>query len=49
MAASGYRLSPLAEADLDRIWLYTRDHWSIEQADKYVGDILDACEMLATR
>jgi len=47
MADREYRLSPLAEADLDEIWLYTRDHWSVKQADQYVGDILDACAKLA--
>lgn len=47
MANKGYRLSPLAEADLDEIWLYTRDHWSIKQADQYVSDIFDVCEKLA--
>lgn len=48
MAANRYRLSPLAEADLDEIWLYTRDQWSIQQADQYVSDILDACALLAS-
>lgn len=30
-------LSPAAEADLDAIWDYTADNWSIAQADSYVG------------
>ena len=47
MVDKAYRLSPLAEADLDEIWLYTRDHWSVQQADQYVSDILDVCEKLA--
>ena len=37
MPGSGrtYRLFPLAEADLEEIWLYTFNNWSLEQADKY--------------
>jgi plasmid stabilization system protein ParE len=35
MAASAYYLSPLAEADLEDIWLYTFQTWSSEQADHY--------------
>ena len=31
--AKPYRLSPLAEADLEDIWLYTFRNWSMEQAD----------------
>ncbi len=33
--AKSYRLTPLAEADLEEIWFYTFRHWSIEQADSY--------------
>jgi toxin ParE1/3/4 len=35
-----YRLSPLAEADLERIWVYSLDNWSVQQADRYHGDIV---------
>ena len=42
-----YRLSPLAEADLEDIWLYTFKHWSLEQADRYHHDLIDAIEALA--
>ncbi|SBW04135.1 hypothetical protein KL86DPRO_20264 [uncultured delta proteobacterium] len=38
----GYRLSPLAEADLEEIWLYTFRQWSLEQADDYSGNIITA-------
>ena len=30
-----YRLSPLAEQDLEDIWLYTLREWSADQADRY--------------
>ena len=42
-----YQLSPLAEADLEDIWLYTLKHWSLEQADRYHHDLIDAIEALA--
>lgn len=42
-----YRLSPLAEADLEEIWLYTFREWSLEQADTYHRDIIKAIEGLA--
>ncbi|PLC49884.1 plasmid stabilization protein ParE [Pollutimonas subterranea] len=41
------RLRPLAEADLEKIWLYTFEHWSLEQADKYVSDLVTTMERLA--
>lgn len=42
-----YKLSPLAEADLEEIWLYTFKTWSLEQADTYHADIVAAFEGLA--
>lgn len=41
------RLRPLAEADLEEIWFYTVEHWSIEQADIYVRDLVATMEHLA--
>lgn len=41
------RLRPLAEADLEEIWLYTFKRWSLEQADNYVGDLVTTMERLA--
>lgn len=32
---ASYRISPNAEADLERIWLYGLDHWGLEAADSY--------------
>ena len=34
-----YQLTPLAEADLEEIWLYTFRNWSVEQADSYHRDL----------
>jgi toxin ParE1/3/4 len=42
-----YRLTPLAEDDLDGIWSYTLLEWSYEQAENYYDDIIDAIEKLA--
>jgi toxin ParE1/3/4 len=41
------RLRPLAEADLEEIWLYTLKQWSLEQADKYLRDISSTMNGLA--
>ncbi|MBE6442203.1 MAG: type II toxin-antitoxin system RelE/ParE family toxin [Desulfovibrio desulfuricans] len=45
--ARGCRLTPLAEADLEEIWLYTFRRWSPEQADAYVRGIMAAIAGLA--
>jgi toxin ParE1/3/4 len=42
-----YILSPRAQDDLDAIWDYTADRWSIDQADRYVCEIRQACLELA--
>jgi toxin ParE1/3/4 len=42
--ARRYLLTPLAERDLEQIWLYTSRTWSAEQADEYHGSIVDAIE-----
>ncbi len=47
-ADRGYRLSPLAEADLEDIWLYTFQTWSAEQADSYHGSLVAAFQGLAS-
>ena len=43
-----YRLAPLAEADLEEIWLYTFRQWSLEQADEYHRGIIEAIEGLTS-
>ena len=47
MPAKGYRLSPLAEADLEDIWRYTFETWSADQADRYLRDLVAVFEDLA--
>ena len=43
----GYRLTPLAFADLEVIWDYTVETWSVAQAEVYHQSIVDALEGLA--
>jgi toxin ParE1/3/4 len=44
--SSRYRLSPGARADLEDIWRYTAEHWSIDQADHYHNLLMDGIESL---
>ena len=46
-SARPYRLSPLAQTDLEDIWLYTFENWSLEQADRYQNDVMAAIAELA--
>lgn len=42
-----YKISVKAAEDIEQIWLYTFDIWSVEQADRYVKLIFDEIEYLA--
>lgn len=42
-----YKISNEAQHDIEKIWLYTFENWSIEQADRYYNLILDEIEYLA--
>ncbi len=44
-----YKLSNEASNDLENIWLYTFENWSIEQADRYLNLILDEIEYLCQK
>jgi toxin ParE1/3/4 len=46
MTAS-YTLRKLAEKDLEQIWLYTFHEWGIEQADKYIHNLLSRISWLS--
>ena len=43
----GYKISVKASEDIENIWLYTFENWSLQQADRYVNLILDEIEYLA--
>jgi toxin ParE1/3/4 len=43
----GFRLSKEAKTDLEGIWQYTYEHWSLAQADRYVRLIFDEIEHIS--
>ncbi|MGX1742375.1 type II toxin-antitoxin system RelE/ParE family toxin [Bosea sp. NPDC055353] len=47
MAEASYRLSPLAVADLERIWSWTARRWSTEQAESYHAGLVAAFDGLS--
>lgn len=40
-----YKLSSLALDDIDFIWEFTVLNWSIDQAEKYYGQIFEAIDL----
>lgn len=42
-----YRLAPRALTDLDDIWRFSAETWSIEQADRYVDELVRIFETIA--
>ena len=42
-----YHLTAKAIEDLTSIWNYTFDTWSESQADKYYGELVAFCQLLA--
>ena len=42
-----YKISEKAFEDIENIWLYTMETWSIQQADRYYNLILDEIEYIA--
>lgn len=42
-----YKITKAANSDLEHIWLFTRNNWSVKQADRYLNLILDEIEHLA--
>lgn len=45
-ALTGYRLSPAARMDLEEIWLYGAQTWSMDQADRYSRSLEETFERL---
>lgn len=43
-----YKISKQAEIDLENIWLYTFEEWSLQQADYYLDLIIDEIEFIST-
>jgi len=42
-----YRISGEASQDIENIWLYTFENWSIDQADRYFNLIMNEIEYIA--
>jgi toxin ParE1/3/4 len=42
-----YFISKKASDDIEKIWLYTFENWSLEQADRYYNLIFDEIEFIA--
>ncbi len=42
-----YIISEKANQDIEKIWLYTFENWSFEQADRYYNLILNEIEFIA--
>lgn len=42
-----YRLTPKAFEDLDEVWRYTAENWSLEQADHYIDGLAQAFDSIA--
>ena len=42
-----YKITNQAVNDLDEIWTYTFENWSVEQADRYYSLIIEEIEYLA--
>lgn len=42
-----YKISIEAKNDIENIWLYSYENWSLEQADRYLDLIIDEIEYIA--
>lgn len=47
MSNNKYRISQQAIEDLDKIWIYTLNKWSKEQADRYYDLIMAEIDFIA--
>ncbi|MHA7864935.1 type II toxin-antitoxin system RelE/ParE family toxin [Flagellimonas marinaquae] len=47
MSKNKYRISQQAIEDLDKIWIYTLNKWSREEADRYYNQIITEIEFIA--
>ncbi|MCD4724732.1 MAG: type II toxin-antitoxin system RelE/ParE family toxin [Bacteroidales bacterium] len=47
MKSASYRISEKAIEDIETIWVFTLQKWSIEQADRYYNLIIDEIEFIS--
>jgi len=45
---SEYIISEKALEDINNIWIYTAENWSVEQADRYYNLIIDEIEYIVS-
>ena len=45
--SGNYALRELARSDLEAIWVYTAEHWGVEQAERYLQGLFDCFGELA--
>jgi len=43
-----FKISTEASVDLEKIWRYTFETWSIEQADRYINQIFEEIEYISS-
>lgn len=48
MQGKSYAISAMGEIDLEEIWFYTFQNWSLAQADSYHHDLVATFESLAS-
>ena len=44
-----YGLSPLAQGDIERIWIETANKWGVDQAETYIRQVSDHIQIIADR
>ncbi|HBS11082.1 MAG TPA: type II toxin-antitoxin system RelE/ParE family toxin, partial [Flavobacteriaceae bacterium] len=44
-----YKISIETKKDLEKIWAYTFDTWSIEQANRYISQIFEEIEYISIK
>lgn len=44
-----YIISEKALEDINNIWIYTAENWSVEQADRYYNAIIDEIEFIVQK
>jgi len=42
------KISRLAASDIEEIWVYSVENWSLEQADRYYNLVMDEIEYIAS-
>ena len=49
MQIVNYKISIEAGVDLEKIWAYTFETWSLEQADRYINQIFEEIEYISIK